>query len=101
MMAFYWMKMNLVGWLLICNNWSDRINIDWVGESPDEKDDTELQMDVKESYLDTLMKVIKNIEKDIESLPDDIDSKVITKLYEDLEELKRIGRKCAIVLIGK
>jgi len=47
------------------------------------------------------MKVIKNIEKDIESLPDDIDSKVITKLYEDLEELKRIGRKCAIVLIGK
>lgn len=50
MMAFYWMKMNLVGWLLICSNWSDRINIDWVGESPDEKDDTELQMDVKESF---------------------------------------------------
>lgn len=41
------------------------------------------------------------MKKDIESLPNDVDSEVIVKLYKDLKELKRIGRKCAIVLVGK
>lgn len=86
---------------LICSNWNDRRNADWIGESPDEKERIELQSDVKESYSDTLITTINNMEKDIESLPNDIDSEVITKLYEDLEELKRIGSKCAIVLVGK
>lgn len=86
---------------LICSNWNDRINVDWIGESPNTDDEKELQPDARGLYSDTLIAAIENMEKDIESLPNDIDSEVITKLYEDLEELKRIGSKCDIVLVGK
>lgn len=86
---------------LICSNWSDRINVDWVGESPNTNDEKELHPDTRGSYSDTLIETINNMEKDIENLPNDIDNEIITKLYKDLEELKHIGRKCAIVLVGK